>query len=241
MIEGHASTYFDDWVSFPFVPGHEVVGELDDGTRVVLEPVLGHAARGFEPPFDGAAPGDGDDYAHLAAGPLEPGIQTGFCCSTGGGWAPELRRPRQPAPPHRRRRARRAGRARSSRSPAASTPPSSPPRAPSVARRRRPVVAVLGAGTMGLAADRRARPLRARRHASSSAPATRTSSAAPARSAPTTWCRLPSSPAPCAASSAATLVGDHLSSRRPRHHRRRRLRGLARRGPSHHPPPRPRS
>ena len=90
MIEGHASTYFDDWVSFPFVPGHEVVGELDDGTTVVLEPVLGHAARGFAPPFDGAAPGDGDDYAHLATGHLEPGIQTGFCCSTGGGWAPEF-------------------------------------------------------------------------------------------------------------------------------------------------------
>ena len=90
MVEGHASTYFDDWVSFPFVPGHEVVGELDDGTRVVLEPVLGHEARGFRPPFPGAAPGDGDDYAHLAAGDLEPGIQTGFCCSTGGGWAPEL-------------------------------------------------------------------------------------------------------------------------------------------------------
>jgi threonine dehydrogenase-like Zn-dependent dehydrogenase len=88
MIEGHASTYFDDWVSFPFVPGHEVVGRLDDGTRVVLEPVLGHAARGFEPPFEGAAPGDGDDYAHLATGHLEPGIQVGFCCSTGGGWAP---------------------------------------------------------------------------------------------------------------------------------------------------------
>ena len=28
-IEGHASTYFDDLVSFPFTPGHEVVGELD--------------------------------------------------------------------------------------------------------------------------------------------------------------------------------------------------------------------
>ena len=90
MIEGHASTYFDDWVSFPFVPGHEVVGELDDGRRVVLEPVLGHEARGFPPPFDGAAPGDGDDYAHLATGTLEPGIQTGFCCSTGGGWSPEF-------------------------------------------------------------------------------------------------------------------------------------------------------
>ena len=70
------------------MPGHEVVGRLDDGTRVVLEPVLGHAARGFEPPFADAAPGDGDDYAHLATGHLEPGIQIGFCCSTGGGWAP---------------------------------------------------------------------------------------------------------------------------------------------------------
>ncbi len=90
MIEGHASTYFDDWVSFPFVPGHEVVGALDDGTRVVLEPVLGHEAHGFRPPFDGAAPGDGDDYAHLATGPLDAGIQTGFCCATGGGWSPEL-------------------------------------------------------------------------------------------------------------------------------------------------------
>jgi len=91
MIEGHASTYFDDFVSFPFVPGHEVVGSLDDGTRVVLEPVLGHAARGFPLPFDGAAPGDGDDYSHLADdGVVDAGIQTGFCCSTGGGWGPIL-------------------------------------------------------------------------------------------------------------------------------------------------------
>jgi threonine dehydrogenase-like Zn-dependent dehydrogenase len=90
MIEGHASTYFDDVVSFPFVPGHEIVGEVDDGTRVAIEPVLGHAARGFEPPFGGAAPGDGDDYGHLTTGAVEPGIQTGFCTSTGGGWGPEL-------------------------------------------------------------------------------------------------------------------------------------------------------
>ena len=89
-VEGHASTYFDEWVSFPFVPGHEVVGHLDDGTRVVIEPVLGHAARGFEPPFPGAAPGDGNDYAHLVTGHLEPGIQIGFCNSTCGGWAPQF-------------------------------------------------------------------------------------------------------------------------------------------------------
>ena len=43
--------------------------------------------RGFEPPFAGAAPGDGDDYRHLVSGDLEPGIQIGYCASTGGGWA----------------------------------------------------------------------------------------------------------------------------------------------------------
>ncbi len=90
MVEGHASAYFDDWVSFPFVPGHEVVGHLDDGRRVVVEPVLGHEARGFAPPFEGAAPGDGNDYAHLATGSLEPGIQIGFCNSTCGGWGPQF-------------------------------------------------------------------------------------------------------------------------------------------------------
>jgi threonine dehydrogenase-like Zn-dependent dehydrogenase len=89
-VDGRSSRYFEPWVSFPFVPGHEVVGTLENGSRVVLEPVLGHAARGFEPPFPDAAPGDGDDYRHLVAGPLEPGIQIGYCCSTGGGWASEF-------------------------------------------------------------------------------------------------------------------------------------------------------
>lgn len=89
-VDGRSSRYFEPWVSFPFVPGHEVVGRLTDGTRVVLEPVLGHATRGFEPPFANAAPGDGDDYRHLVAGDLEPGIQTGYCASTGGGWSTEF-------------------------------------------------------------------------------------------------------------------------------------------------------
>jgi threonine dehydrogenase-like Zn-dependent dehydrogenase len=149
MIEGHASTYFDDWVSFPFVPGHEVVGELDDGTRVVLEPVLGHQARGFPPPFEGAAPGDGDDYAHLATGHLEAGIQTGFCCSTGGGWAPwfwahdtQLHRIDDELPDERA---------------VLVEPLAGGIHAALMAARRaedaaEPVVAVLGAGTMGLAA-----------------------------------------------------------------------------------------
>ncbi len=89
-IDGHASRYFEEFVSFPFVPGHEVVAETADGRRVVLEPVLGHECRGFEPPFAGARPADGNDYRHLTCGHLEPGLQTGFCESTGGGWSTEF-------------------------------------------------------------------------------------------------------------------------------------------------------
>jgi threonine dehydrogenase-like Zn-dependent dehydrogenase len=149
LVEGHASAYFDDWVSFPFVPGHEVVGRLDDGTRVVLEPVLGHEARGFAPPFDGAAPGDGDDYAHLVAGVIEPGIQTGFCCSTGGGWAPhfvahesQLHRIGDTMPDERAVLVE----------PLAGGIHAALLTWPAVASASAPVVAVLGAGTMGLAA-----------------------------------------------------------------------------------------
>ena len=151
MIEGHASTYFDDWVSFPFVPGHEVVGHLDDGTRVVLEPVLGHEARGFAPPFEGAAPGDGDDYAHLATGHLEPGIQTGFCCSTGGGWAPwfwahdtQLHEIGDDVPDERAVLVEPLAGGIHAALMAA--------RATAVEAASDPIVAVLGAGTMGLAA-----------------------------------------------------------------------------------------
>lgn len=153
LVEGHASLYFDDWVSFPFIPGHEVVGELDDGTRVVLEPVLGHEARGFATPFDGAAPGDGDDYAHLATGHLDAGIQTGFCCSTGGGWAPtfvahdtQLHPIDEDMPDERAVLVE----------PLAGGIHAALLCAPTIAARQdpavQPIVAVLGAGTMGLAA-----------------------------------------------------------------------------------------
>jgi threonine dehydrogenase-like Zn-dependent dehydrogenase len=87
-IDGHSSGYFDDLVSFPFVPGHEIVGTTPDGTRVVLEPVLGPAARGSG--STGGAPGDASDYGYLLDGEIDDGIQVGFCASTGGGWSEEL-------------------------------------------------------------------------------------------------------------------------------------------------------
>ncbi len=148
-IEGHASTYFDDWVSFPFTPGHEVVGELSDGTRVVIEPVLGHAARGFPLPFPGAAPGDGDDYSHLVLPPLAPGIQTGFCHSTGGGWsttflAHESQLHRVPSDM--------SDETAVMIEPAAGGIHSALLTWPSLIGVDAPIVAVLGAGTMGLCA-----------------------------------------------------------------------------------------
>ena len=49
-IDGKSARYFEPLVSFPFTPGHEVVGDLQDGTRVVLEPVLGCISRSINPP-----------------------------------------------------------------------------------------------------------------------------------------------------------------------------------------------
>ena len=156
LVGGTASTYFDDWVSFPFVPGHEIVGELMDGdtagARVVLEPVLGHAARSVKPPFDGASPADGDDYAHLAVTSpqgIEPAIQTGFCCSTGGGWAPWFWA-------HESQLHHIADDMTDERAvliePFAGGLHAALLAAPALADVENPVVAVLGAGTMGLAA-----------------------------------------------------------------------------------------
>lgn len=86
-IDGRSSRYFEPIVSFPFTPGHEVVGDLDDGTRVVVEPVLGCVARGIDPPCVQCTQGHLGNCERLAFGCLEPGLQTGFCTSTGGGWS----------------------------------------------------------------------------------------------------------------------------------------------------------
>ncbi|MFN2608785.1 MAG: zinc-binding dehydrogenase [Acidimicrobiales bacterium] len=89
-VDGHSSRYFEPLVSFPFVPGHEVVGELDDGSRVVLEPVLACESRGVLPPCPACAGGHVDRCERLAFGHLEPGLQTGYCSDTGGGWSTAL-------------------------------------------------------------------------------------------------------------------------------------------------------
>ena len=89
-IDGRSSRYFEPIVSFPFVPGHEIVGDLDGGGRVVVEPVLACAARGIDPACPACAEGRNGNCERIAFGHLAPGLQTGYCADTGGGWAPLL-------------------------------------------------------------------------------------------------------------------------------------------------------
>jgi threonine dehydrogenase-like Zn-dependent dehydrogenase len=86
-IDGTSSRWFEPIVSFPFTPGHEVVGELDDGQRVVVVPVLSCVARGIQPPCTPCAEGRINHCERIGYGQLEPGLQCGFCESTGGGWS----------------------------------------------------------------------------------------------------------------------------------------------------------
>jgi threonine dehydrogenase-like Zn-dependent dehydrogenase len=98
-IDGRSSRYFEDVVSFPFVPGHEVVGvlegggvdhagsPLEPGTRAIIEPVLGCGPRRIQPPCPRCAGGQTGLCGNVAFGMLAPGLQTGFCADTGGGWS----------------------------------------------------------------------------------------------------------------------------------------------------------
>jgi threonine dehydrogenase-like Zn-dependent dehydrogenase len=93
MLSGRTSLYFSGLVSMPMVPGHEIVADLLEdcedlpaGTRVVVDPVLGYAARGLEPVA--GQPSNLSDG--ITVGSVSPGLQTGFCHDTGGGWGQVL-------------------------------------------------------------------------------------------------------------------------------------------------------
>ncbi|SQD98111.1 Alcohol dehydrogenase GroES domain protein [Parafrankia sp. Ea1.12] len=100
-MTGQSSFYFSPLVSMPFTPGHEIVGDLqeavtladgrrlDAGARVVIDPVLGCAARGLELCV-GCAAGRTSRCDRITVGHLAPGLQTGFCADTGGGWSRAL-------------------------------------------------------------------------------------------------------------------------------------------------------
>jgi threonine dehydrogenase-like Zn-dependent dehydrogenase len=93
-ISGKSSFYFSPLVSMPFVPGHEVVGELLDdvddlptGTRIALKPVLSCLARGLAEPCASCAAGLTGRCDRVTTGHVSAGLQTGYCADTGGGWS----------------------------------------------------------------------------------------------------------------------------------------------------------
>ena len=93
-LSSENSPYFSPITSPPFVMGHEIVGEIAEdnsgfsaGDRVVVEPALGCRVRGIEPSCPYCASGRRALCLNVAKGDISPGIQTGFCHDTGGGWS----------------------------------------------------------------------------------------------------------------------------------------------------------
>jgi threonine dehydrogenase-like Zn-dependent dehydrogenase len=94
LVTGEASPYLGTLTSGPFVPGHEVVGEVASGERrgqrVVVEPALGCLARGIDPPCPECAEGLHALCRNVTAGEVSAGLQIGFCRDTCGGWSEGL-------------------------------------------------------------------------------------------------------------------------------------------------------
>ncbi len=92
--------YLAPVTSMPFVMGHELVGRVTEigvdvkrvkvGERVVLRPALGCQARGISPLCDRCVVGQDALCRNVTRGVISPGLQTGFCRDTGGGFGESL-------------------------------------------------------------------------------------------------------------------------------------------------------
>jgi len=99
-VTGKSSIYLSAFTSFPFVPGHEVVGQVVEtgrevtsvktGDRVVLEPALGCTVRGFRDVCRPCTEGHYSNCERVTEGDISAGIQIGYCRDTGGGWGSYL-------------------------------------------------------------------------------------------------------------------------------------------------------
>ncbi len=99
-VAAKGSAYFSPLISTPFVYGHENVGDVFEmgtdvdqswlGRRVVIEPALTCVVRGIEPVCVQCANGQFANCENVTQGDIAPGIQTGYCFDTGGGWSSEF-------------------------------------------------------------------------------------------------------------------------------------------------------
>lgn len=101
MMTGTDSLALEPEATYPFVPGHEIVGEIETppvagvaspggdlapGRRVAVWPVLGCRARGLEP-CDACRAGWDGLCTRRGEGWPGAGLATGFNRDTGGGWS----------------------------------------------------------------------------------------------------------------------------------------------------------
>ena len=93
MLRGKTGPELSPFVSFPAVPGHEVLGVVQEGAlagrRVVLDPFLGCLPRGLAP-CPACAAGQTTLCERFAEGTLAPGMLIGVCRDLPGGWSEEL-------------------------------------------------------------------------------------------------------------------------------------------------------
>src|SRR5256886_10491602 len=69
-----------------FVLGEGVGGFVEGGRPWVRERGLGCIVRGIDPPCPRCAEGRPGLCYNVTEGPIEVGLQTGYCADTGGGW-----------------------------------------------------------------------------------------------------------------------------------------------------------
>ena len=99
MLLNRGSPALTPFISFPLVPGHEIVAtvheagadipDLTVGQRVVVMPVISCQMRGLDP-CPACARGESGVCVRTAEGSLSPGMLIGFCKDIPGGWAEEM-------------------------------------------------------------------------------------------------------------------------------------------------------
>jgi threonine dehydrogenase-like Zn-dependent dehydrogenase len=100
VIQLHSSPSSSPFTSFPFTLGHENVGVIAEtgaavqglsvGQRVVVNPLLACAARGFSEPCAMCAQGEPNLCQRFREGSIAPGMLIGVCRDTGGSWSPSF-------------------------------------------------------------------------------------------------------------------------------------------------------
>src|SRR4029453_1542020 len=98
MLKNTSSPAMSPFVSFPVVPGHEIVADVVEvgaaarsavGQRVVVNPLISCEMRGLVP-CRSCASGEPGLCTSMAEGNLAPGMLLGFCRDLPGGWSEEL-------------------------------------------------------------------------------------------------------------------------------------------------------